>query len=426
MVRDLLLGCSLIAATASHALANGRPPATSTISFRQGNEREIVVGLTFGAVVSRDNGATWYWFCEDAIGYGGTYDPVFALSPTGATFATTFNSLNVSRDGCTFTPVAPMKKFVSAIALGPDHALYAAASDPADTKIYKSVDDGAGFPTSVAPGQTDDYWQTLAVAPSRSQRVYLSGYRVAGARTYLLFQSDDGGASFQPMIQTGFTPGPFSIIEIAGVSATNPDHVFARIKFENVNGDGIYRHTSGGIGGTWTAVMRKQGPIAFVARANGDLVAGTTAEGSFVSHDNGDTWLPLAGAPHIGCLTENTAGEVWACTQNYSETGDGDDAGVMKSTDLATWTRVLRYQDITAPADCAAGTAQHDSCLAMWCGLRRTLGITSTAVDCPSDADGAPPPKDPGGCCQTGGDGAPATAVLGLGIAIVVLRRRRR
>src|SRR4051794_21859487 len=84
------------------AEANGRLPATSTITFRQGHETDIAVGLTFGLLVSHDGGKTWGWMCEAAVGYGGTYDPVYVYSPSGALFATTFNGLSVMRDSCTF------------------------------------------------------------------------------------------------------------------------------------------------------------------------------------------------------------------------------------------------------------------------------------------------------------------------------------
>ena len=71
MVRRLALASLLVAAVASVASANGRPAATSTINFQRGMEQNIVAGMTFGMVESKDNGATWHWMCEKAIRYGG-------------------------------------------------------------------------------------------------------------------------------------------------------------------------------------------------------------------------------------------------------------------------------------------------------------------------------------------------------------------
>ena len=79
----------LVTSVAGAARANGRPPGASTINFRQTHEQDVIAGLTFGAAISHDGGATWHWFCEDAIGYGGMYDPDYAYSRTGKIFATT-------------------------------------------------------------------------------------------------------------------------------------------------------------------------------------------------------------------------------------------------------------------------------------------------------------------------------------------------
>src|SRR6476659_2253715 len=84
------------------AAANGRDPYTSSIHFKRGAETNIVAGMTFGVVQSHDNGATWQWMCEQAVGYGGMYDPDYEYTSTGAIFATTFDGLKVMRDGCSF------------------------------------------------------------------------------------------------------------------------------------------------------------------------------------------------------------------------------------------------------------------------------------------------------------------------------------
>src|SRR5256885_15984698 len=119
----------LLVLVAGRAEANGRPPATSTLHWQQGHDQNIVAGLTFGQVISHDNGLTWHWMCEAAIGYGGIYDPSYAYTSTGAIFATTFSGLVVNRDGCTFTATPPGSLFMGTIALGPDAAFYYAASD---------------------------------------------------------------------------------------------------------------------------------------------------------------------------------------------------------------------------------------------------------------------------------------------------------
>ncbi len=434
---------SLLLVQVQPALANGRAPGTSTINFQRGNEDHIVAGMTFGLVKSDDGGATWTWQCEDAIGYGGTYDPDYAYTPSGSLFATTFDGLKSNRDGCVYEPsvLSPVPtpdtpgKFFSAIALGPDGAVYAAAADPSDGAIYKSTDDGQTFPTKTSPGELNDWWQSIEVAPTNAQVVYLSGYRLqAGAeKVHLLFKSTDGGASFQPLPVDDFEVMPNSTLEIAGISKNDPDLVFVRVTLsDNTTSDALYRSDDGGQ--TFTKILEEAGSIAFTTRKNGQIVAGTQALGAFVANeaDASPTFTPLDGPPHINCLAENAAGEVWACTQNYgSQAVPSDEFGIMKSTDLATWTGVLKYQEIQLPTACPSGTTQHDFCdVQLWCGLCAQLGCDAKR-ECgdviPPDA--GPPtgtPDEPGGCCQTGDGGAPVAMGLAIVVGGVLVRRRKR
>jgi photosystem II stability/assembly factor-like uncharacterized protein len=443
--RTALVCCALVAASGA-ALANGRPPATSSITFRQGMEREIAVGLTFGLLVSRDGGQSWTWMCEEAIPSPGTYDPTYGFSSTGALFASTLAGFKVMRDSCTFGGTPAGATFVSTNVFGPDRTLYYAAgqaADPphgivADFRIYRSSDDGAtatptaGQPSVVLSGAVS-WWETLAVAPSDPLRLYLSGYHFkpnpAGPGTikdHFVYRTDNGGVSWQPLPVTDFTIAANSVIEIVGISRTQPDHAYARVKVDdNQVSDSIYRSTDKGA--TWQRINRKGSAIpAFLVRANGDLILGTPSLGAEISRDNGDTWTPLLDAPHMSCLAENSAGEIWACTQNYGRPdAPSDDAGIMKTTDLVTWTKVLRFQDLTDAAICPAGTVQHEKCASMWCTVCMQLGCSpSAASSCAGDTDAPPPPPAKAGCCNSR-EGAGALA-LGLAVGTLLLRPRRR
>jgi photosystem II stability/assembly factor-like uncharacterized protein len=438
------LGTLLLALIPSIALANGRAPSTSTINFRRGMESQIAAGMTFGLVYSSDGGATWSWVCEEAVGYGGNYDPDYAFTATGALFATTFDGLKVNRDTCsynpsTLSPTPPAIKFFSAITAGPDGAVYAAAADPTDAKIYKSTDDGATFPTSANPGQLMDWWQSIEVAPTDPNRVYLAGYRLAGQnKTFLLFRSTDAGAVFNALPVADFATMSSSIIDIVGISKIDVggtlarDIVYARVTLsDNTVSDAIYRSIDGGQ--NWTKLLELAGTISFVARANGDLIAGTQALGAFKATETGTatlpTFTPLAGPPHINCLAENSAGEVWACTQNYgSPTAPKDDFGIMKSTDLVTWVGVLKFQNLIAPVTCSDGTVQKDRCdNELWCGLCAQLGCDpgrSCIVPDGPTVDGAPMKKAT--CCSSSSDDIPGLLAICTAVGFVAFRRRRR
>jgi hypothetical protein len=435
------------------AHANGRLPGTSSITFRQGNDNDIVAGLTFGLVVSHDGGKTWGWMCDDAIGINnGPYDPIYAYARAGTVFATTLAGLAVMRDGCTFASTTEGKAFVSTNALGPDAFYFGAAqtadmnhSVPADFQIYRSTDDGMTFPTpsmAAAPTDTNVWWQSIVVAPSDPQIVYLSGYRFvpdAGSaaktvRDYLLFRSDDAGAHWTSLLPNAqLTLASNSVIHVVGVSPDDAKHVYLRIQLiDDLTNDALY--LSKDSGATWTEIHRRADRfVGFVVRhaltaGKHDLVTATANFGTEVSHDDGMTWTTVAGAPHVGCLTENAAGELWACTQNYGVgITQSDDAGIMKTTDFTAWTKVLRYQDLTEAVSCPAGTPQHDSCAPMWCAVCAQLGCTppaSYACPVPGD-DAAPPPAKKSGCCDTGA-GAGGPLALALSVASLVLRPRRR
>lgn len=427
----------------SPASGNGRPAETSSIVF--GPDGRIAAGATFGLVRSDDGGATWRWSCEEALGYGGEYDPVLAYAPTGALFSTSFRGVTRTADHCTVEASTPLgAKFATAMTRGPDDALYIALADPADmatmypgdTGIYKSTDGGQTFPTSAMPSPVGTWWYSVVVAPSDPQRVYAAGFRVElGVRALKLFRSTDGGATYVPMTTTGIETSPSSAVLIAGVSAQDPDLLFARVTYQDnaPNNDAIYRSTDAGA--TWTEVFANATSLTALVRANGDLFVANRYAQAWISRapSSGDAWEAVAGAPHVNCLVEN-GGEVYACTQNYAPSDETrDDAGIMKSSDLATWTPVLKFQDIAGPIACAAGTTQRDTCVdneLRWCAMRRQFGIVADPTGCPSLVDGpladasSPMPTTPGGCCDA--NATPSITIGGLVWLVVLGGGRRR
>jgi len=439
-MRRIALAVLVVAAVAGVASANGRAPGTSTIHFRQGHETDIAAGMTFGLLLSHDGGVTWHWMCETAVGYGGLWDPDYSYTSSGALFATTFNGFKVNRNGCTFDSTPPGTLFVSTDELEANGNLLFASVDNTDDKVYKSTDDGVSFPTSTTPpgAMLNDWYTDLYVEPGQSANVWLASYRFSGnTKTLYVYKSVDGGASFTAVTVNGITPFTSnSTLTIDGVDALG--NVYARLTLPagSLN-DVIYKLAPNAT--SWTQILSKADTISFLVRSNGDLIAATKTLGAWVSTNQGGNWTPLTSPPHINCLTENSAHEIWACTQNYGDSTmsiPSDGFGIMKTTDLTTWTGVLKFEDIQGPVDCASGTPQHDMCQQVnWCGLRQQLGITANPIDCSAvTADGPPdagsgsgsgsgnvPPK---GCCDTG-SGSTAPMMMGLLVAVALLRRKR-
>jgi uncharacterized protein (TIGR03382 family) len=446
MRRTLAIGalCCLLAPDV--AQANGRTPLTLTLHVRPGNDDHLLLTATWGLAVSTDGGDNWYWICESAIGYGGTWDPDVVFTTTGSIFAHTYNGLQVSRDHCVFDDAATGDDvFISQIALGPDGAVHAAATyagdpmgmppEPADYAVHKSTDDGVSFPVSAMPGTGGETWTSLEVAPGPGDgmRVYLTGYRLMGGmRTHLLYTSTDGGASYQPQSVAAFTFDAMSKLQIIAISPDDPDRVLARVtQYNNTLASAIWLSENGGV--SWTnAINLTDEATAALFRANGDAVVATAQSGLYVSTNGGASFAPVDSGTVVDfqCLRE-IAGEVWACTQFYV-TG----FGVMRSADLANWTGVMGWNDIVGPLDCPAGTIQTDCCVndelscaienaPLWCIVCLQLGRT----DCPACPTGAPDAamegvvKPPETCCSAT---EPTSAML-LGFVVFAgLRRRRR
>jgi MYXO-CTERM domain-containing protein len=421
------------------------------------------------------------------------FDPVYAYTQSGALFATTFSGLKVMRDGCSFNLTSVGVDYMSNVIAGSGSNIFATASAPTDSTIFASTDDGSSFAPQAMPGLPDDYWQSYVIAPSDPTRVYLTGYRfvkecdensanqgsacnvnsnctASGSnmpkcqttKIFLMFRSDDGGSNFAPISQAGLTASQNSAISVVGVDPANPDAVYIHVNFEtDAGGDGVYKSfTAGGSGSAdgsaWTKVLDMQDPTGLVmlVRSNGALVAATetmgamsSAGGSACTSQASCAWTPMANAPHINCLAEDpTSKDVWACTQNYGNGSNipSDGAGIMKTSDLATWTPMLKFSDIAGPVMCGSDTLQAQQCVApymgmpsVWCCLVQQLGITSTAVDCTGanaclmggddSGSGSGSGSGPGksGCCNTGGGGAGAL-LLGVVTGLFVYRRRRR
>lgn len=429
-----LVAAALVAAAgpAAPVHANGRLPSIISIHPRPGSD-DLALWSTWGLLLARGE-RRFRWMCENALKVGGAFDPDLVFRADGSLVITTFEGVLINKDGCTFEPTALGAKFISQLAEGPDGALYAAAVEASDGAIYKSTDGGATFPSKFSPGRPNDWWESLEVAPSNPQRLYLSGFRFAdGRKDPLVFRSDDGGASFAAVTVPQPATGTVSDTSIVGIGRTDANLVFAKVTYalgDTTPADRIYRSTDAGM--SWTAVLTAPAPITgFELRRDGTVLAATVANGAWSSSDNGATFTAFAPGLQVSCLKELENGSLLACGQNY----EPDFMAVASSADARSWTKVFRFSEAAGPVDCAVGTLQCDTCqLLLWCGLREQLGIeadpTTCALDGPDGSTcGGPLPDDgSGGCCgAAGGDEAPTTALLAaLLVALAWWRWPRR
>lgn len=423
----LLLMCSI-------AYANGRSPLTNGIALRPGDDQSIYLATTFGLLISHDNGCTFRWVCEQNIGYGGQWDPKYAIATDGTIFATTFEGLRISRDGgCSFTTAASTQGvWIDALDIGPDGTVWmGTATTGATNDVFASTDNGMTF-QSKGMLSPEIWWKSVKVAPSDASRVYITGYQVADSPTAYFYRSDGAG---------GWTPSPLTdvmyaatpVLLVKAIDPANPDIVYmSSIGANPPSGDRLYRSADGGM--TWTDVLDTTSTIHDVIIKDQHVLVATQVQTtqalmggpSFESTNGGTSFTPLASAPQLACLAQRPDGTLLGCGANW----EPDYKAVARSIDNgATWEKVWRFVEIAGAVSCPAGTVEHDTCdTTLWdcptcmTDLKRQFGAKGPS--CGVQPDETVPVKKPDGCCSA--SGGPAATMWSLTVLAMLLRRRRR
>ena len=177
----------------------------------------------------------------------------------------------------------------------------------------------------------------------------------------------------------------------------------------------------------WQPVLSTTDAISDVVIVDAThVIVSTATTGSFESTDGGATFNAMTGAPQLACLGQRDDGKLFGCGANW----DPDFKAVAASSDGATWSKVFRFVELAGPLACPAGTAEADTCAPGWATVQQQFA--STGPTCGANAqpdagvDQAPDglQKNPSGGCDTSA-GGPTLLVAGLGIGLVLRRRRR-
>ncbi len=443
-MRRLVLA-SLLAAGVAHA--NGRSPQTIGIYPKPGEPQTLYLQTTFGLLSTTDEGCTFRWMCEQSIGYGGTWDPYYAIGSDGTIFATTFEGLRISRDGgCTFetaTASLPMNDpnriadiWIDALDIGPTGEIWVGTAETGHTNdVFVSLDNGMTF-TSRGMLSPEIWWKSVKIAPSNPSIVYITGYQVAGTPQAYAYRTENGGMDWTPSPLTGVMYASTPVIRIKAVDPTNPDIVYMASEGANPpSGDRLYRSTDGGQ--TWTEVLATTSTIHDVVirdaqhviiatqiKTTSSIMGGT----AYQSSDGGMTFAPLDGAPQLACVAKRADGTLFGCGANW----DPDFKAVARSTDGgATWDKVWRFVEIAGAVQCGEGTIQHDTCdVALWdcpscqTDLKRQFGAKGPSCGAAGADPAVPPKKPPGGGCCDAGEGAADSLVWLLVLGWWITRRR--
>lgn len=439
-MRSLAVAAALLSPAV--ALGNGRAPLTNGVQFRPGDRHSLYVATTFGMLVSRDDGCSFRLICEQNIGYDGTLDPKYRIAADGTIFATTVTGLRVSRDaGCTFTTATADKPagdpgriaglWIAAVEIGPGGDVWVATADSGKpNNLYRSTDNARTFEPRGMLSRSI-WWKSIAIAASRAQRIYATGYQVAGRLagggqlppTAHFETSDDDGGHWTESPLAGVRFGSTPLVYVVGVDRADPDVVLmSSVGANPPSGDRLYRSTDGGA--TWTDVLAAGGPILDVAIApGGNVVVATLGGGAFVS-SHGAAFAAMPSPPQLACVGARDDGVLFGCGANW----EPDEKALAKSTDGTTWDRVFRFVDLAGPVECPAGTPQHDTCAAGWPGVQHQFGSTGpTSCKAQPIPDDAPPArKKPGGCCDAGAGSPRELGELGMLAALCWVSLRRR
>ncbi len=411
---------------AGAAGANGAFPDSQAILLPPDQPHRILLSTNFGVILSDDDGATWHWICEQAIGpQANRYQ--LGPAPNDYVFAVTSMGLASSRDGaCTwslgqgsFDPTTVSDAFPDPVDAMHVYLIAAAPSDGgAGTALYESTDSGLHFaaaPTYV--GAAGAQLTGVESARSSPMDLYLTVY--AGQPTVhpLILHSASGGAAFTSYDESAVTTSP---LYLAAVDPTNAARLFLRAT--NTGGDSLGISDDGGqtlrLPLSLTTAMS-----CFLKRADGTLLVGSKDGASYRSKDGGATFQPWPNAPHLRALAER-GGVLYAAGSNST-----DGFALASSTDEgATWTPLLKFNQIKGPATCVAQV-----CAGPWATLMATPGLgfggTFSSPDMSGAADLAQPttPKSNGCGCDLGeAAGSTGASLVLLALVLAFVARARR
>ena len=230
-----------LATTAAHA--NGRLPGATGLAIHPTDEQQLLLGLSYGLALSRDGGASWTWMCEQQIeGNGGDVDPSIVVTGDGTlvVLSLTNGGVLVSRDdGCSFErAMGPLQGNRGVdLTLDPSQsgrvlALMSTIVDVVDRRpryrnlLAHSLDHGRSWEV-LAELPDDLSAETVEIAASDANRIYVSGTASADPLQGIVERSDDGGLSWTRT--TVRLPRGSGSLFLSGIHPTDPDRLWFRV-----------------------------------------------------------------------------------------------------------------------------------------------------------------------------------------------------
>lgn len=381
------------------ALAHTGIAQSLSVNLRRGAPNDVLVSTTFGAVLSRDQGATWHEVCEEAIGYGSGQRPAWLLSPSGATFAGSFKGLFIARtDGC-FWQAHPEFELTGCSDLQSEGTTILATSTKygVENRIMRSTDDGVTWTPS--PEKSSSlFYSSVRLAPSNPPRVYVAAWWFS-PNTSILLRSDDNGQTFTRKDLSAALPaaGAFYVL---GVHPTKPEVVFASV-IRDMPTPAAWLLRSTDSGETFAPVVATTevfGSVAF--DPTGATVYAASGNELYRSTDEGLTFTKLPTPQKNACVTTRGPA-VFTCGLQEL------DGWAVGQGDGGAFSALMRWGSIQGPLACPASSDVHALCEPLWPVVKTSF---------PPEADAGPPAIDAG---ATDGGTLPPFAPRPCGCATV-------
>lgn len=443
-----LVGLTSIVCAAESA-AHGRFPQSGQVVVDPSDEARIFVRTTYGATLTRDRGATWYWVCPESIDFNSDKeDPPVVMMADGTVVAGTFGGLSISHDfGCDFAREGgdlEGRFFVDVQTMQDDHAGVAISSNGLasfafEVNLWETNDDAASWARFGTAPPADFLALSLGLAWSDADRIYLTG-RDGTSEAELegvLFRTDDRGQTWQRLSvpnTTTATPDEQILPYIGGVAPDDPDTVYVGVI--TTEGDNVVTHfellVSSDGAETWTSVFEADDEVSgFALSPDGSMVAvGGPKEGLWTAPTATHAFTKV-NELRVGCLTWDASG-LFACADEFV---DGYSLGVSVD-DGVTFSPLARLgSPCGPPPECGAETSTAAECTSRWPQEKAELNADECGGEGGAGGGTSSGASSSGSCgCRvpapetSSGEGGRYAALLAglLGLAGVAARRRSK
>lgn len=437
-MRALVAGLVITAAIAasSRARANGRFPFANQLVVAPKDASHMALRTTYGFLQSFDAGKSWVWLCEKSVGYGGAFDPAIGITASDTLLAGVFDGLRVSRDrGCDWAvsgePLDGEYIIDLVVERGdPMRAVALTSSGIGDGKfrvfLGETTDGGKTWAKAGVDLPTDLNSETLEVAPSDPNRIYVSGTSGTTPRKGVIERSDDRGKTWtRTEVPLDRARTPF----ISAVHPTRPDTLWIRVDGDITAGEtglGDRLLVSEDGAKTFRDVASVDGNMfGFALSPDGSRIAIGGSIAGLLTASTSDHAFRQTSSVAVRCLTW-TSDALFICGTEYP-----DNFTVGKTNDEGKTIQPVYTLSNLAPLNCSAGTSTATRCPADWPAVRDTIGVPLDDAGSVKDAGaGAAGIDDAGkGCgCSAAGARRASLAFAALAVALAGLARlvRRR